>query len=253
MNQQYIFNFKTDISSVDIPEKLNNPFGLYIPEIVSVAAKEFQEFISSESQKWGYDFRIQKGKMFGILVIQKQDNTYGYLGTISGKLPGSTTCNKFVPSVFDDSTDDFFINRGMTELTEIGNEIKKSTNQSQIIELTERRKLKSFAIQQQLFENYRFLNSRGTEKNVLQIFESSSHGNPPAAAGECAAPKLLQYAFENQLKPIAVAEFWWGNSTKSKEREHRKFYPACKNKCRPILEYMLDDTELFNNVSAGHK
>lgn len=250
MNNQHIFNFKTDISRINIPEKLNNPFGLYIPEIISIAAKEFQETITLESQNWEHDFSIHRGRMFGILVVQKEDNTYGYLGTSSGKLPGNASCNKFIPSVFDDSTDDFFINRGMKELTEISNTIKLSNNQSEITELKSIRKQKSFALQKQLFENYRFLNSCGIEKNVLQIFKSSLNSIPPAAAGECAGPKLLQYAFENQLKPIALAEFWWGNSTKNKEREHKVFYPACKNKCRPILEYMLDDTELYNKSGS---
>lgn len=250
MDKQHIFNFTTDISEIDIPAKLNNPFGLFIPEIARLAAKEFQEFISSESQVWKHDFLTQKGKMFGILVVQKEDDTYVYLGTVSGKLQGSTVCDKFVPSVFDDSTDDFFINRGMKELAEIGNQIKKTDKPSEISTLTEKRKQKSFALQQQLFENYQFLNALGVEKNVLQIFESSSHANPPAAAGECAAPKLLQYAFEHSLKPIALAEFWWGSSIKNKEREHKIFYPACKNKCRPILEYMLNDTELFKQANA---
>ena len=109
---------------------------------------------------------------------------------------------------------------------------------------------KSFALQQRLFENYRILNLLGKEKNVLQIFKSSSQGNPPSAAGECTAPKLLQYAFKHQLKPIALAEFWWGNLLTNKEREHQVFYPACKNKCRPILEYMLNDTQLFNQANA---
>ncbi|MUP14217.1 pseudouridylate synthase [Ancylomarina euxinus] len=250
MDKRHIFNFKTDISRINIPAKLNNPFGLSIPEIARIAANEFQDFISSESQGWKHDFRIQKGKMFGILVVQKEDCTYSYLGTVSGKLQGNTICDKFVPSTFDDSIDDFFINRGMTELTEIGNQIKKAKKPSEISLLIENRKQKSFALQQRLFENYQFLNFSGIEKNVLQIFESSSHGNPPAAAGECAAPKLLQYAFKNRLKPIALAEFWWGNSIKNQEREHKLFYPACKNKCRPILEYMLDDVELFNQASA---
>lgn len=251
MIKQLIFNFKTDISKVNIPKKLNNPFGLYIPEIASIAAKEFQEFITSESQEWEHDFRVQKGKMFGILVVQKEDNSCFYLGTVSGKLYGNTTCANFVPSVFDDSVDDFFINKGMTELTEIGNIIKQNNNQTEIIELIEQRKLKSFALQQQLFENYQFLNVLGIEKNVLQIFKRSSQGNPPSAAGECAAPKLLQYAFKHGLRPIAIAEFWWGNPPKNKEREHKAFYPACKNKCKPILEYMLDDNRLFTQASAG--
>lgn len=250
MDKQLIFNFKTDISRIDIPQKLNNPFGTDIPEIVSLAAKEFQEFITSESQDWEHDFLIKKGKMFGTLVVQKEDNSYGYLATTSGRLPGQRTHDRFVPSVFDDSTDDFFINKGMTELTEIGDKIKKANTPSEINALTENRKLKSFALQQRLFESYRFLNLLGMEKNVLQIFRNSSHGNPPSAAGECASPKLLQHAFKHQLKPIALAEFWWGNPPKSKEREHKAFYPACKSKCRPILEFMLNDSGLFNQVST---
>jgi len=253
MDKQLIFSFKTDISRVNISPILNNPFGLNIPEIASIAAKEFQEFITSESHGWKYDFNTQRGKMFGVLVIQKEDNTYGYLGTVSGKPPNNTNCNKFIPSVFDASSDDFFIDKGMKELTDIGNEIKKAINQSEINSLTEIRKQKSIALQQQLFKNYTFLNLLGTKKNVLQIFKNSSHGNPPSAAGECAAPKLLNYAFKNDLRPVALAEFWWGTSPNSLEREHKAFYPACKNKCRPILEYMLDDTELFNQVNTTYE
>ncbi|MGL1889466.1 MAG: hypothetical protein OCD76_23330 [Reichenbachiella sp.] len=245
-----MFSFKTDISKINIPVKLNNPFGLAIPEIATIAAKEFQEFIISESREWAYDFQTKRGKMFGTLVVQNEDNTYGYLGTVSGKLPNHAICEKFIPSTFDDTTDDFFINKGMNELTEIGNKIKYTNNQSEIDSLKANRRNKSFDLQQWLFENYRFLNLFGTEKNVLEIFKSSSHGSPPSAAGECAAPKLLHYAFEHQLRPIAIAEFWWGNLVNSLEREHQKFYPACKNKCRPILEYMLDDAELFNQVNS---
>ena len=241
MNHQ----FKTDISKVNIPSELNNPFGVYVPEIARIAAKEFQEFIAVESKKWEYDFHIQKGKMFGILVVQKEGSAYSYVGSVSGELPRNIKCNKFIPSVFDDSVDDFFIHKGMTALSEIGSQIKNTNNSSEIISLKEKRKQKSIALQQQLFENYHFLNLSGKQKNILKIFEQSSHGNPPSAAGECVAPKLLQYAIMHQLKPIALAEFWWGSANKNKKREHAIFYPACKNKCRPILEYMLEDTGLY--------
>ncbi len=246
MDNQLIFNFKTDISSINIPSKLNNPFGLYVPEIARVAAKEFQEFIAVEFKKLNYDFHIQKGKMFGILVVQKEDNTYCYLGTSSGKLPGNAKCYKFIPSIFDDSVGDFFINKGMTELSEIGSQIKNTNSTSEIISLKEKSKQKSIALQQRLFENYNFLNLSGKNKNLLEIFKSSSLGNPPSAAGECAAPKLLQYAIRHRLKPIALTEFWWGNNIKNKERKHTFFYPACKNRCQPILEYMLEDIGLFS-------
>lgn len=245
MEKHLIFNFKTDISTVNIPTKTNNPFAEYVPEIAKIAAKEFQDFISIESKKWNYDFSSQKGKMFGILVVQKSDNTYIYLGTVSGKLPGKAKCNRFIPSVFDDSIGDFFINRGMTELTEIGNQIKNTNNSSEISTLKQKSKQKSIALQQRLFENYNFLNLSGKEENLLKIFKRSSHGNPPVAAGDCAAPKLLQYAIKNGLKPIALSEFWWGNPIKNNEKKHKEFYPACKDRCRPILEYMLEDSELF--------
>lgn len=251
MNQQSLFEFKTDISKIKVPAELNNPFGVDIPEIAKVAAKEFQAFIASESQNWMHDFHIQQGKMFGVLVVQKKDQSYGYLGTISGKIPSNEICQRFIPSVFDLSTEDSFLQKGMDALKEIGEEIKRSNNQAEITALTETRRQKSFTLQQWLFKNYRFLNCYGKVQNVLEIFEASAHGNPPAAAGECTAPKLLQYAFENELRPIALAEFWWGKPSKSLERTHQGFYPACKNKCRPILEYMLDDTELFKQASVS--
>ena len=90
------------------------------------------------------------------------------------------------------------------------------------------------------------MNISGQEKNLLEIFKDASNGMPPSAAGECAAPKLLQYAMKHGLKPIALTEFWWGSPIH--EREHKIFYPACKNKCRPILEYMLEDATLFSSV-----
>lgn len=239
MINNHLFNFKTDISSIIIPESINNPFSPSIPEIAKIAAKELQDFITSESKNWEHDFVINKGKMFGILVVQKKDNTYSFIGTNSGKLPHTIKCNRFIPSVFDDSVDDFFINKGMAELTSMGIEITQAKNTTEINILKERRKKKSSDLQQQLFENYVFLNVLGEKKNVIQIFNESSHGNPPSASGECSAPKLLHYAFKHSLKPIALAEFWWGNSLKNKERKHMNFYPSCKNKCRPILELSL--------------
>ena len=253
MDKQVVFDFKMDISNINISTDLNNPFDTYVPEIAAIAAKEFQNFIYTESQQWNYDFETRRGKMFGVLVVQLADNSYAYLGTISGKLPGNNTCNKFVPSVFDVSTDNYFINKGMTELTEIGTLIKNSSDVAEILLLKETRKQKSIGLQRKLFENYYFLTVSGVKKNLLEIFSLSSHGNPPVAAGECAAPKLLNYALKNNLKPIALTEFWWGNSAENKEIKQGFFYPACKNRCRPVLEFMLEDSELFSNAISNNQ
>lgn len=248
MNQNLLFHFKTDISNSLVPSELNNPFGDYIPEIAKLAAKEFQEHIVEKSRQWKHDFSTEKGKMFGVLVLQEEDGAYFYLGAVSGKLPKNIEWNRLVPSVFDESTDDYFISRGLTKVTEIGTQIKNSDCANEISSLKEKRTQKSMGLQQRLFENYNFLNLSGKEKNLLDIFKYSSSGRPPAAAGECSAPKLLQYAIKHGLKPIAITEFWWGSAIRNKDKEHRVFYPACKDRCRPILEYMLEDLELYDKA-----
>ncbi len=244
MDKKLIFDFKTNISAVRIPLEMNNPFGSFIPEIAKIAAAEFQEFITEESKQWTHDILLEKGKMFGILVVQMKDESYKFLGTISGKMLKNDKCAQFIPSVFDDSVDDFFIDKGMAALGIMGSEIKNTTDAKEIILLKKIRKNKSIALQQRLFEHYHFLNLSGQKKNLLDIFKLAARGNPPAAAGECAAPKLIQYAIQNQLKPIALAEFWWGATIKDKTREHKVFYPACNNRCRPILGYMLENMSL---------
>ena len=101
------------------------------------------------------------------------------------------------------------------------------------------RKQRSIALQTWLFEQFIIQNARGERKNLIEIFQEKEQHLPPGGAGECAAPKLLQYAFLNKLQPVAMAEFWWGNSPKNEERIHGHFYPACEQKCRPILNFML--------------
>lgn len=247
MLPHYLFSFKSNLEDIPIALKLNNPFKNSPSEIAKIAAKEFQAYIASEQHNWEHNFNLNKGKMFGVLVVQNNDDKLFYLGTISGKLMGKIQCDRFIPSVFDDATDDFFINKGMKELSNMSTQIISSESQTEKDHLIAQRKKKSFQIQQQLFENYSFQNLSGDSANVLEIFKSADLDSPPSAAGECAAPKLLQFALSHNLKPIAIAEFWWGKSPKSEQREHLVFYPACKNKCRPILEFMLEDTTLFDS------
>ncbi|MGN0003046.1 MAG: pseudouridine synthase [Sphingobacterium composti] len=111
----------------------------------------------------------------------------------------------------------------------------------------ELRKTKSSNLQNQLFDQYHFLNANGEKRAVLDIFEEAIKMLPPAGAGECAAPKLLQYAYLNDLKPICMAEFWWGASPSSEVRKHQYFYPSCRGKCEPILGHMLQGLEVDDN------
>ncbi|SFC06333.1 tRNA pseudouridine32 synthase / 23S rRNA pseudouridine746 synthase [Flagellimonas taeanensis] len=124
--------------------------------------------------------------------------------------------------------------------------------------LKTQRKIKSTELQDAIFKSFIFLNSVGEGKNVKTVFTDFGVDVPPAGAGECAAPKLFQYAFKQGVKPVALAEFWWGPSPNSEIREHGKFYPACKGKCRPILAHMLKGipvkpNPLLENFGAGKK
>lgn len=117
----------------------------------------------------------------------------------------------------------------------------------QIESLKRQRKEKSSRLQNQLFEQYVFVNQSGNTKSLGAIFAETVFEKPPAGAGECSTPKLLQYAFLHDLKPLAFAEFWWGASPKSEIRKHGNFYPACSGKCRPILRHMLEGMEIDEN------
>lgn len=116
-----------------------------------------------------------------------------------------------------------------------------------ITELKNERKQRSNQLQQRLFDNYKFLNAKGEYKSLQTIFSRELKIAPPAGAGECAAPKLLHYAYKNNLKPIALGEFWWGQSPKSEIRKHKEFYPSCRSKCEPILGFMLQGLEVEKN------
>ena len=105
---------------------------------------------------------------------------------------------------------------------------------AQLTALEQERKERSIALQKKIFEHFIFLNARGEEKSLLEIFGGVI---PPAGAGECAAPRLLQYAYRHGFRPISMGEFWMGAPTAN--RQSLQFYPSCKGKCAPILGFML--------------
>lgn len=143
----------------------------------------------------------------------------------------------------------YFSKKTQSEIQESIDLIQREidNHESKIKELKQRRAIKSSQIQQKLFDQYNFLNILGEEENVVPIFQRTPLEKPPAGAGDCAAPKLLQYAFKNGYFPLALAEFWWGESPKSEIRQHKNYYPACRGKCEPILGHMLKGLPLDDN------
>ena len=119
--------------------------------------------------------------------------------------------------------------------------------EKEIADYKKKRREKSALLQKWLFDQYKFSDILSNQKSLWGIFKEELNITPPAGAGDCAAPKLLQYAFKKDLKPIAIAEFWWGDSPASEIRKHLQFYPACKGKCEPILGHMLKGIPMEKN------
>lgn len=140
-------------------------------------------------------------------------------------------------------------------LTEAEAQLKQTENQIQ--RLKQERKQRSDALQRWLFDHFEMLNAQGERRTLSDIFRisltprssnyphstlhtpHSTNITPPSGSGECCAPKLLQYAFLHHLRPLCIAEFWQGRSPRMEIRHHDHYYPACRGKCKPILEWML--------------
>ena len=121
---------------------------------------------------------------------------------------------------------------------------------TEILQLKQERKTRSAALQLWLFRQFDMLNAKGEHKDLCEIFKDTPQGLPPAGAGECALPKLLQYAYLYGLQPLAMGEFWCGMSPKDEIRHDGYFYPSCKGKCEPILKHMLVGLDVEPNPLA---
>ena len=116
--------------------------------------------------------------------------------------------------------------------------------EAEVAQLRQERQRRSQALQQWLFGQFAFLNAKGEEAALPELFAPAT---PPAGAGECCAPRLMQAAYREGLRPICMAEFWVGASPADEVRLDGHYYPACRSKCRPILRHMLQGLSVEPN------
>ena len=350
-NPACFIEFEQSIAEFELPQRFNYPF-LYDPHpLCRKAAEQIQAHLENHDWEHNFGLSLEKegsdarafGKMFGVLLVQNDNNEVGFLSAFSGKLGEKSQVDIFVPSIYDRlkvdghfKTEEVNISACNVELDRLQkseeyiyltkqlkavkkqakekqlqgradvrdgkrnrratrkkaivelsdhayqdllNELAKESILSQfeyreqlrfwereeqeaqdkfdaihnrIIELKEERKRRSGQLQDFLFEQYNFLNAAGERRGVKAIFAETPLLKPPAGSGDCAAPKLLQYAFENGLKPLSMAEFWWGKSPNSEIRKHAHYYPSCRGKCFPILSHMLEGTEMEPDPTLLH-
>ena len=313
-------SFQTSIAGIELPRLFTYPFHYTPHPLCVMAAGEVQAYINKQT-RWKEE--LDKGKMFGVLIVRTSNGQTGYLAAFSGNLCGSNSHSFFVPPVYDLLKPDGFFKIEEEQISAINHQIGQLQNCDRYLELQQKmeretassqqalsearkvlkaakekreqrrlhrpneneqaamiresqyqkaefkrlerywkeqiseiktelesfssqiealkaeRRNRSAALQQKLFQQFNFLNVKGETKNLCAIFEETVQKTPPAGAGECAAPKLLQYAYLSGLSPIAMAEFWWGKSPKTEIRHPGYYYPSCRGKCEPILRHML--------------
>ena len=217
---------------IDLSEEIrvleNDPTYIELQKEMAIAQKKIDNIISKEKEK----LRIRKKKR---KLARKEQNTLTEL---------------FKQKQNQESINDRFYIKELT-LYYKNTLAKKATTlhrlENNISILKQKRIQYSNTLQQKIAAQYYFLNNKGEEKRIPQLFDKLNI-QAPGGTGDCAAPKLLQYAFLHGLKPIAMAEFWWGKPGNSAIRKHKNYYPSCKGKCEPILTHMLDGIVLEKNI-----
>ncbi|MDO4497249.1 MAG: RluA family pseudouridine synthase [Bacteroidales bacterium] len=229
---------------------INNPYIYHPHPLLRVAADDICFYIEQHPQ-WAQLF--EQGKMLGAMLCEDGTILKAYSGVVNGLEDPE---HYFVPPVYDlANPDDFYLQ----EDEEISN-INKQINELQGIDnpktrvLKEKRKELSQNLQLKIFSHFNFVSTSqsGTYRNILDIFTDAKRSLPPGGSGECAAPRLWQYAIEHNLKPIALAEFWFGQSPRKIRRVHRQFYPSCIEKCSPILAYFMQDQGKATEAEPSH-
>ena len=232
----------TDITP---PERFTYPFCYEPHPLCILAAEEVKREIER--------IHPSEGKMFGVLVVKQGDGSFvtsagvtkespcfTFLAAYSGLLEGRNDWPYFVPPVYDAQQPNGYFKTHEREISLT----------SHLSPLTSKKM--SQDLQLWLFHQYQFLNARGETKDLVDVWQDyhcsprirRKYPLPPGGTGDCCAPKLLQYAYQNDLKPLCMAEFWWGPSPKSEIRHHGQFYPACRGKCKPVLTWMLQGLDV---------
>ena len=226
-------------SNNERPARFTYPFCYEPHPLCCQAAAEVQQYIATHEE---IRCDADNGKMFGVLVVESAEGL-AFLAAYSGLLAGRNDWPYFVPPVYDAQQPD-----GHFKVTE--REISLTTHLSPLTS-----KQMSQELQTWLFHQYQLLNARGEVKDLVDIWQQyysrpklrQKYPLPPGGTGDCCAPKLLQYAYQHALRPICMAECWWGKTTKEELRQHLNYYPACRGKCKPILTWMLQGLDVDPN------
>ena len=171
MTEQEIIKTIHISTGIDIPERMNNPLD-YEPHPLCIAAcKELQAYLA-ERKDWREE--IDKGKMFGVLIVEKNDKEIGYLAAYSGQIGGRSDWKGFVPAVFDYLQPDGYFKTHEAKITELNQRIAHLINNPEIKE-TERILNKLHKVQEHKLNLHKMQITEAKAKRDARRQEASLH------------------------------------------------------------------------------
>lgn len=248
--------------SIPSPQQFTYPFCYQPHPLCQLAAKEVIAHCYQTPSLYPHE-----GKMFGVLIVEHEHQRY-YLCAFSGIYNGSYHHEGFVPPVCD--LQQGYFREEEQRIVALTHQINETDEEEEKAQLKALRKEKSNALQMWTFHQFRMRNARQEVKDLIEIFAEVKSpfseeeyidykegrtltkpqpkvGIPPGGTGECCAPKLLQYAYQHNLKPLCMAEFWVGPSKRNEMRIEGNYYPSCQHKCYPLLNYMMQGLDVEEN------
>ena len=195
------------------------------------------------------------GKMHGVLVVEHRDGRLGYLRGFAGMADGIWEVDGFVPAVFGTAAFEDVWGPGGAHIAHLDARVHEAQTKARdggdptIVKTAQARRAEaSRETHRALLSLYALTNGRGEVRMMADMFAPHV---PPGGAGDCAGVKLIQYAHTHGLRPVAMAEFWWGASPPSGGRHHGVVYPACRGRCGTILPFMLEGVALESPPDVG--
>jgi tRNA pseudouridine32 synthase/23S rRNA pseudouridine746 synthase len=254
------------------PAALNDPFRETVPPLAELAARRLMQSLRDGQIAPGLPASVlygaDGGKMFGVLVVEAPGGGVGFLKSFSGQLERRWDVEGFVPPVFDRALREASDLRGETSVrgmtarviaakvaadwlallaergrleasgqphTAVDKELRRFHRRHLALERL--RRCVSRVASWELYDTYSFENASGSRVSLRALFAPAA---PPSGAGDCAAPKLLVHARRHGLRPLALAEFWWGAPPRGGGRVEGGFSPACREKCGVLLPFLLE-------------
>jgi len=214
-----VIRFSPAPSTAERPSRFPSPFDAgAVHPLARRAAREVMETLQSPATAaWRLD-DSGNGKMFGILVVEAPDGTLGYLRGFSGMVHGQWEIDGWAPPTFDASARDAVWIPGEVEMRDLAAQRQGmldllASNPAEAIRHRTARGLRAFdeartarsrVLMRLIQDSYHFRSARGDQRPLRSLFAPAE---PPAGAGDCAAPKLVAQAYRLGLRPLALAEF----------------------------------------------